>query len=150
MEVGKYTNTLIYILPSWRSLNEEPFHTRLLEGLIPFATTKEQQMSNIKNVDENSFLEEVLNSEVPVLVDFNASWCAPCAAMEPVLEKLAEENVNVFKVVKVDIDDCSYLTKQYGVRSVPTFLVFKNGKVVGSQLGKAPKDSLFNLMHNSE
>lgn len=103
-------------------------------------------MSNLKYVDENSFAQEVLNSDVPVLVDFSASWCAPCSAMEPILEKLAEEVVGAYKVVKVDIDENTSLTKQYGVRSVPTFLVFKNGKVVSNHTGRTSKDSLLKLL----
>jgi thioredoxin 1 len=102
-------------------------------------------MSNVKNVDVNSFNEEVLNSELPVLVDFGASWCAPCRLMEPVLEAIAAENANI-KVVKVDVDECLDLCNPYNIKSVPTFLVFKDGKVVANHAGRTSKEKLLSLL----
>ena len=92
-------------------------------------------MSNIVLVDDNNFEQEVLKNDIPVLVDFGACWCAPCARQEPILEKFAQENIGKIKVCKVNIDESNITTKNYNIHSVPTLMVFKNGKTTNSKSG---------------
>lgn len=84
---------------------------------------------------KQNFEAEVLQSEVPVLVDFYADWCGPCKMMGPVVEKLAEEMSGKVKVGKLNVDDEGSLAQQYRVVSIPTFLIFKNGEVVDTMVG---------------
>jgi thioredoxin 1 len=91
-------------------------------------------MSNIVHVDDNNFEAEVLQSEVPVLVDFGATWCGPCQRQLPIVEKFATDNVNV-KVCKVDIDDAPAVASKLGIRGVPTLMLFNAGKSVGYKVG---------------
>ena len=89
-----------------------------------------------------NFQAEVLDSEQPVLVDMFATWCGPCRMMGPVVEELAKEYEGSVKVGKLDIDENSDIAGQYGVMSVPTFLVFKNGQVAAKVVGGVPKEEL--------
>ena len=91
-------------------------------------------MSNVVHVDDNNFETEVLQSEVPVLVDFGATWCGPCQRQLPIVEKFANEYVGV-KVCKVDIDDAPAVASKLGIRGVPTLMLFNEGKSVGSKVG---------------
>jgi thioredoxin 1 len=91
-------------------------------------------MSNVVHVDDNNFDTEVLQSEVPVLVDFGATWCGPCQRQLPIVEKFANENVTV-KVCKVDIDDAPAVASKLGIRGVPTLMLFNEGKQMGSKVG---------------
>lgn len=84
---------------------------------------------------KQNFEAEVLQSDVPVLVDFYADWCGPCKMMGPVVEKLAEEMAGQAKVGKLNVDDEGALAQQYRVVSIPTFLIFKNGEVVDTMVG---------------
>ena len=84
---------------------------------------------------KQNFEREVLQSDVPVLVDFYADWCGPCKMMGPVVEKLAEEMAGRAKVGKLNVDDEGALAQQYRVVSIPTFLIFKNGAVVDTMVG---------------
>lgn len=86
-------------------------------------------MTMVQDVDSANFEAEVLNSPVPVFVDFYASWCAPCKAMMPSIEKAAVEHDGVVRVVKVDTDANQDIAKTYGVSSIPTFMVVKGGEV---------------------
>src|SRR5438874_1220318 len=90
-------------------------------------------------VTTGEFQEKVLNSDVPVLVDFWAEWCGPCKAIGPSVEQLATEYAGRAKVVKVDVDRESDLASKYGVMSIPALLVFKEGKVFDQMVGAAPK-----------
>lgn len=92
-------------------------------------------MSDVVFVDDNNFEKEVINSDVPVLVDFSATWCGPCSRLLPLLEKYAAENLSTVKVCKIDIDDAPMITAKLGVRSVPTMMLFHVGKAVGSKVG---------------
>ncbi len=94
------------------------------------------------DVTEATFEEEVLNSETPVLVDFWAEWCGPCHAIAPVLEKIAEERKDDLKLVKVNIDDEQELSLRYGVMSIPTMILFKDGAPAAAAVGAQPKASL--------
>lgn len=91
-------------------------------------------MSDIVHVDDNNFEAEVLNSNCPVLVDFGASWCGPCQRQLPIVEKFATLTEGV-KVVKIDIDDAPNAASKFGIRGVPTLMLFNDGKSLGSKVG---------------
>ena len=89
-----------------------------------------------------NFEEEVLKSEKPVLVDFWATWCGPCRMLAPVIEQIAEEKADTLKVGKLNVDDVPELAQQFGVMSIPTLILFKNGEAVKQTVGFQPKDAL--------
>ncbi|TML19490.1 MAG: thioredoxin [Actinobacteria bacterium] len=93
-------------------------------------------------VTEANFEQEVLQSETPVLVDFWAEWCGPCHAVSPVLEKIAEERKDELKLVKVNIDVEQGLSLKYGVMSIPTMILFKDGEPAAAAIGAQPKSAL--------
>jgi thioredoxin 1 len=94
---------------------------------------------NIVAANDLNFDEAVLNSDTPVLVDFAATWCGPCKMIAPLVEQLADEYVGRAKVAKVDIDESPGTASRFGIRGVPTLLVFKGGQVVAQQVGAAPR-----------
>jgi thioredoxin 1 len=94
------------------------------------------------DVTETTFEQEVLTSETPVLVDFWAEWCGPCHAVAPVLEKIIEERNGEIKLVKVNIDNEQALSLKYGVMSIPTMILFKDGAPAASAVGAHPKSAL--------
>jgi len=93
-------------------------------------------------VNGNNFQQEVLESSIPVLVDFWASWCMPCRMLAPTIEKLAEENQGKLKVCKLNTDENQNISAQYGIQGIPTLIVFKEGKEVGRIVGVMPKEKL--------
>ncbi|OGX27329.1 MAG: thioredoxin [Omnitrophica WOR_2 bacterium RIFCSPHIGHO2_01_FULL_48_9] len=95
-------------------------------------------------VDEKNFQAEVVNSGLPVLVDFWAEWCGPCKMLSPIVDEVAEELKSQLKVVKVNVDDSQELAMQYGIMSIPTLLVFKKGEIVAQMVGAMPKQQLLN------
>lgn len=99
--------------------------------------------------NEENFEAEVLKSDIPVLVDFYADWCGPCKMMMPVVEKMAEKYDGKAKVGKINSDDCSQLAAKYGIMSIPSFLVFKNGEVVGNAMGAMSADALAKLIDDA-
>ena len=98
--------------------------------------------ADVMTIGDADFKEKVLNSDQPVLVDFWATWCAPCRAIAPAIEELATQYKGKVKVAKVNIDDNQDTPQQYGIRSIPTLLVFKGGKVVEQIVGAVPKAKL--------
>ncbi|MBE5742604.1 MAG: thioredoxin [Clostridiales bacterium] len=90
----------------------------------------------------NNFEEEVLNSKIPVLVDFWATWCGPCRMIAPIIEEIARENEGKIKVGKVNVDEEEELAIKYGISSIPTLLLFKEGQLVKKTLGYMPKDAV--------
>ena len=93
-------------------------------------------------VTEQTFEQEVTKSETPVIVDFWAEWCGPCHAVSPVLDKIAEERGDAIKLVKVNIDEEQGLAQRYGVSSIPTMILFKNGEPAEVAIGAQPKSML--------
>jgi thioredoxin len=93
-------------------------------------------------ITETNFSQEVLKSDKPVLIDFWAEWCGPCKMIAPVVEELAKEYAGKLKVGKLDVDHHQAVAGQYGIRSIPTLLIFKGGKVVEQIVGAVPKKIL--------
>jgi len=103
-------------------------------------------MSHVQHVTDANFTDQVLNSSVPVLVDFWAPWCAPCRMVGPVLEQLAGEYEGRAKVVKVNVDEEQRVAGQLGVRSIPTIALFQGGKVKDTLIGARPKEDFARLL----
>ena len=91
------------------------------------------------HITEQNFETEVLKSELPVMVDFGATWCGPCRMIAPYMDQLSDEFVGKAVVAKVDVDECPGISAKYGIRNVPTVLFFKNGEIVDKNVGAAPK-----------
>lgn len=101
---------------------------------------------NIIELTDENFDAEVMQSSVPVLVDFTATWCGPCKVLAPVVESLADEFAGTYKIGKLDIDDAPEVTKKFGVRGVPTVMVFKGGERKGQHVGVTNKETLLKLL----
>lgn len=99
-------------------------------------------------VNKNNFEKEVLNSEMPVLVDFFATWCGPCSMLSPIVSEIANENVGKLNVCKIDIDQNEELAIKYRVSSIPTVMFFKNGKIVDTFVGYRAKTDIEKIINN--
>jgi thioredoxin 1 len=97
---------------------------------------------NVKEITSANFNQEVLESDLPVLIDFWAEWCGPCKQLAPTVEDVADAMVGSVKVCKMDVDSNQDLAVQFGVRSIPTLLIFKNGEVTSTQIGAISKQQL--------
>jgi thioredoxin len=93
-------------------------------------------------VTESTFEQEVLSSETPVLVDFWAEWCGPCHAVSPILDKIVDERPGELKLVKVNIDEEQGLAERYGIASIPTMVLFKDGEPAAAAIGAQPKSAI--------
>ncbi len=93
-------------------------------------------------LSESNFEQEVLKSELPVLVDFWATWCGPCRMLAPTIAKIAEEQTGKVKVCKLDVDECPAIAARYGISSIPTLMVFVNGEVKAASVGVRAKSQI--------
>lgn len=103
-------------------------------------------MSAAVAVTDDTFKQEVLESNIPVLVDFWAPWCGPCRMVAPVVDEIAEQYDGQVKVVKLNTDDNPTVASQYGIRSIPTLMIFKGGQRVDMVVGAVPKTTLANTL----
>ncbi len=104
---------------------------------------------NVHAFTDDNFEAEVLKSDVPVLIDFTATWCGPCKMLAPVIDKIADELVGKVKVGKVDIDNCQQIATKYGVRSVPTVMLFRNGQFVRQHVGLTNRETLLKIFEET-
>ena len=100
---------------------------------------------SVINIKKNNFQNEVLNSEMPVLLDFWAPWCGPCRMVGPIVDEIADERGDI-KVGKVNVDEQPELAAQFGVMSIPTLVVMKNGKIVNQVTGARPKTQILAML----
>ncbi|MDO8605531.1 MAG: thioredoxin TrxA [Phaeospirillum sp.] len=103
----------------------------------------------MKNVTDSSFEADVLNATGPVLVDFWAEWCGPCRQIAPALEELAKDMAAKITVAKINIDENPGVPGKYGVRGIPTLMIFKDGQVAATKIGALPKSKLFEWVEAS-
>lgn len=99
-------------------------------------------------INDNNFEVEVLNSSKPVLVDFFATWCGPCRQMLPIVTELSEEMADKIKIVKMDVDEAPKTPENYDIQSIPTLILFKDGKVLDQKSGAMPKSQLIDWINS--
>lgn len=104
-------------------------------------------MSKPIHITDDSFEQDVLKSDIPVLIDFWATWCAPCRLLAPVIDQLAVEFEGKIKISKLDVDNNPNTAMNYGVRSIPAVLIFKNGQLVDNIVGNVPKAKLIERLN---
>ena len=102
--------------------------------------------SGLLHVNDKNFAEEVLSAQLPVLVDFWVTWCGPCRSISPIIEELAKEFTGRIKVTKLNVDENPATPSQYGVRGIPTLILFKGGKILDQIVGAVPKARLVTMI----
>ena len=105
--------------------------------------------NNILNITDTNFEDEVLKSELPVVLDFWAEWCGPCKAIAPVLDELAAQYKDKMTIAKINIDENQKTPASYGVRGIPTLIMFKDGEVIATNVGSATKSQLETFFDNN-
>ena len=111
-----------------------------------FEANEEGSVADIQQVSDDSFEREVLQSDLPVLIDFWAPWCGPCKAIAPIVDDLAKEYAGRLKVVKMNVDDNPRTPSRYGVRGIPNLILFKGGQVRDQIVGAVPKAQLVKVI----
>jgi thioredoxin 1 len=119
---------------------------RKLVDKVPDAIGRARQSASIIHLDESNFVQAIIESSVPILVDFWASWCGPCRIIAPVLDEIAEEQGENAKIAKVNVDEWPSLSSRFGIRDIPTFLFFKGGEVNDQMVGLASKAELLSRL----
>jgi len=137
---GAGSNSCSVAKPSKR---QSDTNTRKTGETVMLTATKQE--GKVHHADEANFAETVLNSDVPVLVDFYADWCGPCRMVAPLLEELARETTDA-KIVKVNVDHSPQLAARYGINSIPSLKVFEDGKVADEHVGVANKARLKKML----
>ena len=102
-------------------------------------------MSAAVTIDQGNFEAEVIQSDTPVLVDFWAEWCMPCKMVAPVLDQISQDYAGRLKIAKVDVDNAGEIAQKFSIVSIPTLLLFKDGNVVGQQVGAVPRETIEGL-----
>ncbi len=112
---------------------------------------KESEMAEtgLLHVNDKNFADEVLHADLPVLVDFWATWCGPCRSISPIIEELAKEFAGRVKVTKLNVDESPATPSQYGVRGIPTIILFKSGKILDQIVGAVPKARLITMIEKA-
>jgi thioredoxin 1 len=118
-------------------------------GQIDRRSEKMVNESGLVHVNDKNFGAEVLNANLPVLVDFWATWCGPCRSIGPIVEELAKEFTGRVKVTKLNVDENPATPGQYGVRGIPTLILFKDGKVLDQIVGAVPKNRLKEMIEKA-
>ena len=106
-------------------------------------------MAEVLNITDDNFEEEVINSPIPVVVDFWATWCVPCRAIEPVVEELSRTYDGKVKVVRINVDESQRTPARFGIRGIPTLLLFKDGRVKGQLVGAVPRSKIEELFQSA-
>lgn len=106
-------------------------------------------MSNIIKLNDANFEQEVLNSDLPVLVDFWAQWCGPCKMIAVILEEVVNDYKDKLKIVKLDVEENNIITSKFNITNIPTLKIFKNGKEVATQVGNNGKTKLLEFINNN-
>ena len=104
---------------------------------------------NVQSIKEDAFEGEVVNSSIPVLIDFWAEWCGPCKEIAPILEEIADEMEKKIKIVKINIDENPNIPNQYGIQSIPTLIIFKKGEPIATKIGGGIKSELLTWIKTS-
>lgn len=121
--------------------------TLIIESYLGFCYKKQKEDNNMSavNINKNNFRSEVMDSDKPVLLDFWAPWCGPCRMVVPIVEEIARERSDI-KVGKVNVDEEPELAGQFGVMSIPTLVVMKDGKIVNQAMGARPKSAILEML----
>ena len=102
-----------------------------------------------KATNDQTFEIDISSNELPVVVDFGAEWCGPCKVLDPILEEIAEENKDKVKIYKMNIDENPMIPQKYGIRGIPTIMIFKKGELIDTKVGSLPKTALENWIQSN-